>query len=491
VLQTSGNSKAGSQDSVEYLTKGWFPVNTALLKEVQANLKVGKYNEDREALIRDIKADFSLFAHCLKGLGKTTNREQRDQNPLDIIRMMEIENLKKMIEVSPDGISAHVFDPKLKAQISRIKHFLITCSTAEAICESKNLDSDLAFSCAVARQLGMTLVAYNYPRIYSQAVASLKDEHDDLEKILKKTLGYSPAQIGARIALGWNQNTALKIGLGEAVIPPEDEDPLIAYKSRNAEHKQGEELKKICEIGESLARLNDVEHYPSSAKKWDVVMSEVKNYLGPDGLDIINERVRAYQTDYVALAPDAFATEVSPERNVKTANAQHAVKLFAENPFIKNCHSNLKGEFEKVYKKIMVGQVSTEGVNILISNVIPLAGFARGCIYLADMKRMRLVPTLRIGNVDLSEFRVLNYADSGSNLHPVIDALNATSPLRQENVMVNGEVVSHISGNFGNHEKNGVLHLQMGRELLAADRNVSLMYFKAVRQALNDCLNLH
>lgn len=484
------SSKPGSSDSLEYLSKGWFPVNTALLKEVQTNLREGKYNENKDALVRDIKSDFSLFAHCLRATGTVAKKEDLEKNPVDVIKEMEIESFRKLIELSPDQISPHVFDQKMKAQIARVKHFLITSSAAEAICERKNIDPNMAYSCAVARQLGMTLVAYNYPRIYSQAVASLKGENDDLERALKRTLGYSPTQIGIKIVLGWNQNTSLRIGLGDTTLPTEDDDPLMSYKMNDEDHKKGEELKNICEIGEALARLNDAEHYPGSAKKWDAVSGKIKDYLGPDGLEIINERVRCYQSDYVAISPDVFKTEISPERNVKTSNTQHYQKLLAENTFIKSCHGNLKEEFEKVYKAISAGQVSTEGVNILISNVVPLAGFIKGCIYLADLKKMKLVPTLRIGKSALSEYKALNCADTGSITHPVVDALSAQIPIRQEHVVIGNEIVSHVSGAFGNTERSGVLFLLMSRDLVQADRAVSILHFKAIRACLNHCLNL-
>ena len=482
-------SKTSTQDPLDYLSRGWFPVNTGLLKEIQKKLKDGAYNQDRETFIRDIKNDFALFGHCLKGLGAAVPSADHSQNPIEIMRAAEIEDLRRMIEVPIDTISPHTFDPHVKHQIARVKHFVVSCSTAEAIGEKKGLDSDVAFSCALVRQIGMTLVAFNYPRIYAQAVASLKTEDEDLERVLKKVLGFSPTQLGVRATLGWNRYVPMKVALGENTPNAEHEDPLFAFRERDDSHKQGEELKHICEIGETLARLNDVEHYPGTAKKWDQVKSQVCNLLGPDGMQIIGSKVREHQVGYLAMAPDVFRTEIAPERNVRTTNAQYVKQLIAENSFLKGLPSAMRGEFEKMYQHAKRGQVATEGLSLLVGRITSLLGFERGCIYLADMKRMRLVPTLRVGDAQLAEFRPLSLGDTAYT-NPIVDAMNSSTLLRQENVVFNDEVVSHISGTFGNHEKGGVLHLQMGRELVAADRSVSLLYFKAVRQALNDCLGL-
>ncbi len=487
MVATTG--KTSAQDPLEYLSKGWFPVNTVLLKDIQKKFKEGAYNEDRDGLVRDIKSDFALFGHCLKTMGTTVVVGDRARNPLDLLHQAEIKNLQALIEVPTDSISAHSFDPHVRHQVARIKHFIISCSTAEIIGVKQGISIDLAYSCAFARQLGMTLIAFNYPRIYSQAVTSLKNEEDDLDRILKKVLGYSPTQIGSRAVFGWSRYAPLRQALGESTPATEEGDPIAAFRERDASQREGEVLKEICELGEALARLNDVEHYPGSAKQWDMVVSEVRNYLGADGMNQIIARVREQQSSYVTLSPDAFRTEISQEQNVKAANAQYVRQLLAGNNYLKSLSAALHEEFEKLYQHIKREQVSTEGLNYLVSRLVPQLGFVRGCIYLTDAKRMKLVPTVRIGSAELGSFRAFSLGDMAYT-NPIIDALNSVTPIRQENVVFNDEVISHISGTFGTRDKGGVLHLQMGREIAAADRSLSLLYFKAVRQALNDCLDL-
>jgi hypothetical protein len=64
-------------------------------------------------------------------------------------------------------------------------------------------------------------------------------------------------------------------------------------------------------------------------------------------------------------------------------------------------------------------------------------------------------------------------------------------PIVEENVVLNGDFVSHVTGKFGNIDKVGILYLEMTEALREVDRENRLLYFKAIRQCLNDCLNLH
>jgi len=426
----------------------------------------------------------------MKFMSSSVPKEERTIDPVKILRKMEIGTLRKILTAPDTHLTPQTFDKASTSQLSRIKHLLVSCSAAEAMGVERNINPDVAYSCALVRQLGLTLVAFNYPRIYGQAVASLKTDKDDIEKILKKILGFSPTQIGIKLALGWNRNTQLQMGLGNSGPLSEDDDPLMAYRLRDVEHKNGEELRKICEISESLARLNAGEVPFATSKSWDLVKAQIKGYLGADGLQIISDKVGSYQSEYVNLSEELFKTEILEKPAVASTGLNSTEDLYAENTFVRNCHGNLRGEFEQVYLQILLGEISPDAVNSLVGKVIPLAGFTKGCIYLADPKRFRLLPTVRIGRANISEYKILNYADAGKRTHPVIDALNSASPLRQEDAFVNGEIVSIIAGMFGNETKSGVLYLEMGKELARSDRTVSILYFKAIRQCLNHCLNL-
>ena len=485
----SSSGKVGSlrtQDPIEYTTRGWFPINIPLLKEIQAKIRGGIYENDREGLILSIKQDFSLFGYCLRKVGLIAPIELRKGNPVDVLRKIEWKAFKECLNVPADEISIHVVDPSMKTQASRIRHLIVSCSAAEIFAEEKDLDVEVMFSCAFARQLGYALIAYNYPRIYTQALSALKKDGDQFDQALRKVLGISPLQLGVACSVPWTENLALQIGMNAVEID--------ALEDKNASNQpailEGSNMKRLCEVGESLARLNDPEHFPSSAKRWHEMSAEIDSLIGPDGLALINARVRAVEGKYTALSATLFKSEIAPERAIIAEARQFSKKLLQENQYIKECGATLQKHFNKVYDSVRLGEPSKEGVQILVMDVIPLSGFIGGCIYLADLKRMKLVPTVRIGDIDIGKLKVLNLADEGEKRHPAVDAIGSMSPIRQENVVMNDKVVSHVTGTFGNNEKSGVLFLEMGPELLSQRRELSLLVFKAIRQSLNDCLSI-
>ena len=162
------------------------------------------------------------------------------------------------------------------------------------------------FSCAFARQLGYALIAYNYPRIYTQALSALKKDGDQFDQALRKVLGISPLQLGVACSVPWTENLALQIGMNAVEID--------ALEDKNASNQpailEGSNMKRLCEVGESLARLNDPEHFPSSAKRWHEMSAEIDSLIGPDGLALINARVRAVEGKYTALSATLFKSEI-------------------------------------------------------------------------------------------------------------------------------------------------------------------------------------
>lgn len=478
--------KGALKEAIEYVSKPWIPVNGELLREVQRKLGAGLYSENKAELVKDLKKDIALFAYCLRRLKDFVGTKSVDVGPVEFLKGLDADGLTKIINVSEDEISTHRLDPNMKPQVQRMKHSIISASATEVLATKANIDGDLAFSCAQFRQLGLTLVAWNYPRVYMKALSSLKGSNEPLETLLAKVLGYSPVQLGVQAALSWNECPELMVGLGsEAFFSEEGSSAKAALPANNA---LGEKLAKFSEIGEAFARVND-ETYPKTPKDWEAVKGEVTSILGPGGVSLIKAKIKENSSEYTIAHPDLFKLDIAPEPP-RRAGSQFAGKLFAENTYAKKCPNWLQDRIRALYEYVLQGEISIEGLNVLVTEVIPTAGFLRGCAYLVDPERMLLVPSLRIGDVNIARFKPLNCSTVGNSAHPAVEALSYSTPIIQEKVFINGDLVSHITAAFGNNERAGVLYLEMSDELILGERQAPLLYFKAIRQCLNDCLNL-
>ena len=201
----------------------------------------------------------------------------------------------------------------------------------------------------------------------------------------------------------------------------------------------------------------------------------------------LNQSASQYSND----SNEEFNLDIEPEKITKIAQSQLATQLVQANPWVSKCPALYQEKFKNLYLQIDKHNISPTAINILVGDVIPSLGFTKGCVYIVEDSSNKLNPILRIGDAPLSRYRQLDCSASDHSAHPVIAALGYNSPLIQENVAVNGDFVSHVTGTFGGSNKTGVLYLEMSEKLVqSSDRSEALLFFKAVRQALSDCLNI-
>ncbi len=474
-------TRKGLDEAASYVSKTWFPINTGVLKSVQTKLNQKMYHNGLE-LFHDLRADQALLTYALRELGNVVKSEESAVDLQQLLRSMELEHLREIFSRSPDQISGHRLDPTMKPQILRLKQSLISTTTVESLAQKSKGNVDVAFITASVRQLGLNLVAWNYPRIYSKAIASLSPDNDDLDEALMKVLGYSPLQLGVHVSLGWHQSPFMEAALGGEGDEPQGLTPTAIAEALS--------YRDMCELAEDLARISDPEHFPHSAQRASSVLEQIQRRLGPQGLQSIKTRLDSQTSGFQDLVPNIFKFDFSPERSEQAAHQHYSERLKKENQFLSRCPEEIQQLFKPVYDQLQPGAVSTTAINTLVTEVLPALGFPRGCVYLVDQKKMMVVPILRIGDTSIERFRTVACSSVDTTNHPVVMALSYTTPIIQENVFVNGQHVCHVTGTFGNKEKTGVLYLEMTSALSEDARQTPLLYFKAARECLSGCLNL-
>ena len=477
-------SAAGKQDHSAYLLEGWFPVNPKLLHNIQDKIRDKGYS-DTAKLVDDIKGDFSLFMYCLRNLpdGMKVGCKYSDLNPVNFLKHLKYEDLASILSVRESQISTHSYSNMFKDQALCLKNALVSASTAEILGEKAGLVKGMSFSCSLLRQIGLNLVAWNYPRIYSRALSVVSDKKSEgIEYELARFLGFNPRSLGIKLALPGKIDPVLLSVLGEKTRLPEDDLESLPEEAALT--------LKFCEVGESFAKVSDPEHYPVSSREWTEVIDTVNHYIGNDGISMVNSRINDQFVNYAPLAPKVFDGDLSPERNVRLSNLYHGKRLMATNPYVPKCSENLKIKFQSVYSAIAPGEVSTEALQKLVSDVIPMAGFRRGCLYLVDKSNSYLVPRLRIGDGDISRYKPIRCETDLMVEHPVANALFSSIPIKQNDVMLHGERVSHISGSIGNGQQGGVLYLEMSDAAADTLGNEQMISFRAIQCCLNHCLGI-
>lgn len=476
------------REATRYVTRPWLPPSPAVLKRIQDSLKSPGTLKVSD-VHADLKSDFALFSHCLRKVGSSLADKGSDQTPVAAIQAMPMEKLREILTAPAGEWTTHDMGSVKDVQLSRVRHSVISCSAVEVLAANSNLDPGLAMACSMIRELGFLLVAWNYPSSYLRARGQLEDkvQHpESFEDGLEKLLGFSPVQLGFEVAGAWCQHPLfVSVMNGGRSLKGGKSEPDSSLAEDAAL------LRQFLRAGEILARINDPASYPDAAKDWKIAEETLKQYLGATGVRIIRERIDQLYPHYVALSDSLFPDDLSPESAARAMNHQYSRKLLEENVFVRRCPPELKMLFVETYEGIQQNAPSASAVNTLVGRVIPTAGFVSGCVYLLDPTKMVLVPKLLIGGAREKTFKTISCSCGGLKSHPVSEAFHCTTPLKEEGAILNGDVVSHITGRFGSGDRMGVLYLEFKdqfEEILTSEDR--LLYFKAIRQALSDILSL-
>jgi len=493
--ENSGSPPSGKNHhldlAVTHCNQSWFPINPDLLAKIQASLRSGHYDNGTNDLIVDLKKDFSLFIYTIKKLLENRNAKGTklpEQTPIELIESAKLEELAAVLSVSEGSVSSHKFLESNELQATRLKHSMISATVTELLADYKELDSDLGFSAALFRQLGLTLIAWNYPHVYKRAIGALKPG-EKLDLAISKVLGFSPSMLGVSLAKQWGLSTDIRVCMGDSQAKEE-------LKKSGGSSVIGETFETLCKVGEALARASNPDQYPSAKHDWSEAKTELEATLGADAFKILRDKLDENCRYYAKLSPEVFnfPTEIIPKPKVSTPTTNPLSKskrdLLKENQYLKHCPLELQEQLKELYAEIDGATISRGCIDKIAKQIIPQTGFIRGCIFLIEPDSLSLVPRLNIGMAAPGHFRAVNYQAASSEFDPIVAAFRCQYPIMEENVLVNEDTVSYVAGALGERQKAGVLYLEIGQELLS-NRNINiLIIYKALRQALCDCLNL-
>ncbi len=459
----------------------WFPVNSQLLKHIQNNLKEGVYRSERSQLVNEVCSDFSLFAYCLRELVKMINRSEEELSlelsPLELIEQASLQSLQAILDVPEQRISKHQISDGSNSQIERFKEMLISSSTSEVLAESFQLSQDQAFSASVLRQLGMTLVAWNYPGVYQEAL-SLTDQELNLDQAIANELGFSPQLLAARMLISWGFEEQRVLEMG--IIAPEFEDdefiPAI-----------GATLAELCEIGEALARANYPETYPSARDDWSQAQKTIESRLGSEGMNLIRQRLYENCELYVNFAPEIVSGGLilDPEHRF---NFEPSKDLAQRNPYYSSASPALRKALESIYQTID-SEAKTELVlRSFVEQAIPFSEFSGGCVFTVDPTLMMMMPQLVLGPMHLRQRKPVDYSVVASGSDLVSVAYQSSEPVIEYGKGSGESLVTGIAGIIGRSRRIGVLYLEIPEHVPIEPRAQAIVDFKAISFTLSDCL---
>lgn len=464
------------EQALRHVSEGWLPVSNEALRAARAQFKKSQASGSRVEFISELKKDFALFAFCVRELAKkAVVRGQAGQfDPKTLFDNATDDDLRDIILHDSRGISIHSLEEISAPQAKLIRQAMTSAAAAETLGQVSTVDPLNAFSLALLRQLGLSLIAWNYPNVFKRCL-SATSQVGSLDEALSDVLGFTPTMLGARMGMEWGFSPLISAGMG---------DP----KSREEISSSGGELAqkllvldKICRVSESFGAAS-ASPMTNRAPNYVAARNEIELILGPDLFKSLQEKIAHSCAIYAQYAPQFFPhlDESMPHKGKPAAGSIEA------NVYIKHCEPHTRAELKALYLN-MKGTAARENVEILIKDIIPEAGFASGAIYLVEPETSRLVPRLAFGNRAVSTYQPVNFASTSSTYDPAASAFRCSSPIMEENVDLGWGTISYIVGALGENPKMGVMLLELDQSL---DISNPILVFKALKTALCDCLGI-
>jgi hypothetical protein len=466
--------------------QAWIPFSSSNILSIRENLEKPVYRM-RENLLRDLRKDVSLYLYCIRELSHTkmlqTCKLSKPIDPTEVLRKAPLDCFKEILNRSFTHISLFDLETITKVQAQQLASSIITATTASTLAEGADLAPELAFSCGILKQFGMTLIAFSYPHIFQRELENLQ-AGEVFERRLSRILGYSPSLLGARIARLWNLIPEVQAVIDKKISleTPTGQAALTAQK-----------LSELCRVGEAFARTVNPEFYPATESDWELVKREFTERLGPRRVKHLREELMENMQEYRSVLGGKLehATKHLEERINQIDRCHHGRNLAYRNSYIKYCSPQLQTQMNIFYMGLGKSQPSCTSIDFFTKQLAPSAGFPSGCIYLLDPETLSLTPRLPIGASRLSDYTHISNITVPFSSNPVAVAYRSVVPVLEKRNTNTTKAVSCIAGSIGSSQRVGILYLEFDPQYFEHESQSPLNCFKALRHALLDSLNLY
>jgi hypothetical protein len=461
--------------AADFAADAWFPGDRGVATEAASIITAQPESFDREKLITTVKADFSVFAYTALNLSRKARLNQTaellDDAPVELIRKASVADLSEVLRHAAARCGGMPNGVDINFNNLRIRHAIVSASSAELLAQSFDVDPQMAYTCALFRQIGSALIAWNYPQAWRRALTLVRED-TPIDSIIGKILGFTPSLLGLTIAHRWGIAPELLRGMG---------DTTIYNRAKESAVLNGERLQELCTLGETIAQATEPAAYPAAVKMWPQVRATVERRVGPDAFARLRDSLAYNARVYLAVEPPIFKLPLELLEPSGDTSPRAPTSRFGSNLFAQRCPEPLQALFRDLYVSIDRG-ARESALTALMNSIAPTAGFKGGCVFIHEADTDLLKPRFTAGDlrpVDYPTFRL-----RGEAADPVtVTFLRVSShePLRDG---------SSITGALGETPHAGVLKLVAGPELRALPSAEIDLLFRAFRRALEDCLEL-
>jgi len=490
--QEAMSYNAPLEKATRLVSELWFPFDMKLFESVQQKAGEEMANNLISSLLEDIKKDISLYLLCLREFANP-NFDQlkdnvRDSACPDYFSDISADDIQRVLKKISAMAIPHRLDQATALQKQRLAEMHVSGVSADAIAGSSGLSSGVVFSCSALRQLGLTLVAWNYPMIFEK-VNKTPHSADSLDQELRKYLGFSPTMLGASLVEQWGLSSVYQMVVsGKTTSSPRSGKQADEVDSLRTAASLTKTLAQICQVGEALARATNPSLYSSATSDLDFASVHISKALGPMGV----ERILSGADQRVRTIGASLASSLSGGiNNLKEGliNRSFSLDLIAKNRYLEVFPDDLRNVAEGLYHQIRAEGPVDAYARKFAKEVIPKTIFSALTVYLYDPFEGMLFPSLVLGRHQIINPRPEKLKGLTGTPSAILAAFDLRIPLREEHLMTDGSEVSILASSLGVEPSIGVLYVESPLDGTAYNGDM-IKYFKGVRNLLSQCLRI-
>lgn len=473
------------------VSNNWFPFDQSVLGEL--NSKIKDETATKEEILLILKKDASLFLLCLKEVLSAPNIFGASEPTREFTKYLENASLGQL-QQSLEGIAkrsyTHTVASSTNFQKQRLSEMIVSSQTADKLSANDPDINEVACSCSMMRQLGLTLIAWNYPRIFEK-VTSKTQSKDALDSDFAAVLGFTPMMLACTVLEKW--------GLPQYYIEAvKDRSNLKNRKAVESSEQNGKDVfsrvSNICAAGEALARATNPTLYSTAEADIELASEYIESFLGEEGVIDIISSAREKLDDLALEVPPLLQSRARAELDEKIKNKIKGDLLLSKNPYLGALPQNVLHRVSKLYQEIIPNSPAYSSVSLYAKEIFPISGFITLQVYLFDPFERKLYPSLVLGK-SKSLIPKNIYLKSLSGQYDLLaEALKTKTPITNSQFFDQGEEISIFASSLGDASTVGVMYVEMLRskyEKIATGTDLdSLKYFKAFKILLSDCLGL-
>jgi hypothetical protein len=386
--------------ALAHIENFWLPIDTAIHYQVLRLL------DDEQASIsqvqHELKKDPYLYLYAVRELSRLNVSFQQAHK----------EHFKKVLDKQTKQISPHVEEEGTDFQKHLNQQLRLELAALLTFAERTSMDLHTSYEAGVLTQLGINLIAWNYPNIFQESINAVRPSQS-LVKMLTLKLGFSPLELAQALIEEWQIEDDSRTLMNPSYIPFKLTTKVDTFLERV------QKLKDFCDLSHSFSKGHFPELYPSAQKDLRIAREAIAKLLGTGGFDQIKvsyERLMGVQSARLEENP--------------TDEKGRPLASFDPPKIVNQLGRDLRTQFFELYEDLSLSFVRVS-LKKITNDILAVSQFNGLCLLTFDPFSKKLVKQFSTGAIRYRETTPINGALSKlaeASLYPNIITLEAIPP---------------------------------------------------------------